>query len=336
MDLLGKMSSHPRRWFAAIFLFVFVGLFPAYGYAPTLLLGLYGQELLSGDQGAQAGIRASALFSWRTLMAENASLALYARSIGELSPLKDGQFYDSHTLSTDALIRGREGRILLEGGLLGSVNGTSEGQAPYLRPDWRIGYARSARGGNAGLNEIAYSGYYCYQPEGTDDSLFQGLTLGLTVDPSIRIRYGLEILGGWETWTEENRNDLLGSAEISAGGLIGYFQDWSVAVQGGVRWSDQSTESNLFFAVDTDWAWSPHRQVSLELGAFAREDLYLWSEASPEGYDVFSTGFDFRGDWTPNDRLYFVSELSAARRFADAPLESRWSLIARAGIEFSF
>jgi hypothetical protein len=72
------------------------------------------------------------------------------------------------------------------------------------------------------------------------------LTLGLAVDPSIRIRYGLEILGGWETWTEENRNDLLGSVETSAGGLTGYFHDWSVAAQGGVRWSNQNTESNLF------------------------------------------------------------------------------------------
>lgn len=333
MDLLGKMSSQRRIWFAAIFLLVFIGLFPAYGYAPTLLLGWYGQELFSGDQDGQAGIRASALFSWRTLMAENASLALYARSIGEFSPLKDGQLYDSHTLSIDALIRSQAGRIFLEGGLLGSKNGTIEGQVPYLRPDWRIGYASS---GNAVLGEIAYSGYYCYQPEGADDSLFQGLTVGLTVDPSIRIRYGLEILGGWETWTEENRKDLLGSAEISGGGLIGYFHDWSVAAQGGVRWSDQSAESNLFFAVDAGWAWSPHRQVSLELGAFAREELYLWPEASPEGYDVFSTGLDFRGDWTPNDRLYLVTEFSAARRFADDPLDSRWSSIARAGIEFSF
>ena len=336
MDLLEKTSARGRKWFALICLLVFVGLSPAYGYAPTLLLGLYGEELFSGDQGGQAGIRASALLSWRTLIAENASLALYARSVGEFSPLQDGQLYDSHTLSLDALIRGEAGRILLEAGLLGSSNGTIEGQAPYLRPDWRISYERSARNGNDVLTSIAYSGYYCSQPTGTDDSLFQGLTLGLAVDPSIRIRYGLEILGGWETWTEENRNDLLGSVETSAGGLIGYFHDWSVAAQGGVRWSNQNTESNLFVAVDSDWAWSPRRQVSLELGAFAREELYLWSDASPEGFDVFSTGLDFRGDWTPNDRLYVVTELSAARRFADDPLESRWRLHARAGIEFSF
>jgi hypothetical protein len=335
MDLLRKMLIHRRELFTLIIVFalMFMGSSPASGYAPTLLLGVYAQQLLSGEQDGQGGIRASALFSWRTLMAENASLALYARSSGELSPLREGRLYDSHTLSIDALIRGQTGRVVLEGGLLGSGKGTIEGQAPYLRPDWRIGFVRSWSAVLAGLT---YSGYYCYQPEGVDDSLFQGLSLDVSLDPSIRVRYGLEILGGWEIWTEESRNDFLGSVELSSGGLIGYFQDWSLAAQGGVRWSDQSAESNLFFAADAGWAWSPHRQLSLELAAFAREELYLWSEANPDGYDVFSTGLDFRGDWTRNDRLYLVTELSAARRFADAPLESRWSLIARAGIEFSF
>jgi hypothetical protein len=266
-------------------------------------------------------------------MTENASLALYAHSSGDLSPLREGQLYDSHTLSIDALIRGQAGRAVLEAGLMGSGKGTIEGQAPYLRPDWRVGFVRSWSAVLAGLT---YLGYYCYQPEEVDDSLFQGLTLDITLDPSIRIRYGLEILGGWELWTEESRSDFLGSVKLSSGGLIGYFQDWSLAAEGGVRWSDQSAESNLFFAADAGWAWSPHRQVSLELAASAREELYLWSQTDPEGYDVFSTGLDFRGDWTRNDRLYLVTELSAVCRFADAPLESGWSLIARAGIEFSF
>jgi hypothetical protein len=302
-------------------------------YAPTLLLGLYGQQLLTEEQGAQTGVRGSALFSWRTLMADNASLALYARSTGELSPLRGGRFYDSHTLSAESLIRTEGGRLFLEGGILGSVNGTIEGQDPYLRPDWRVGLVRT---GSAVQTGISYSGYYSYQPSRADDSLFQGLTLDFSFDPSIRIRYGLEVLGGWEIWTEENRNDFLGSLGISSGGLIGYFQDWSVAAQGGVRWSDQGEESHLFLAADAGWAWSPTRKISLEASAFAREELYLWSTSSPNGYDVFSMGMDVRGDWTRNDRFYLVSELSAARRFAEAPLDSRWSVRFRAGIEFSF
>lgn len=332
MDLLKIISSRRWRWMAAIFMLVFAGLFPAHGYAPTLLLGVYGQELFFGEPPDQAGIRGSALLSWRTLMGENASLALYARSIAEYSPLRNGQFYDSHTLALEALIRGEGRRVSLEGGLNGSGYGTIEDQAPYLRPDWRIGFERL---GDDALSSVAYSGYYLYQPSGSDDALFQGLTAGLVVDQSVRLRYGMEVLGGWEFWTEQDRNDLLGSLKASAGGLIGYFVDWGVAAQLGLRWSQNSGQRNPYVSLDTEWAWSPHRQVSLELGAFAREDLYLGPVTGVESYK-FSTGLDFRGDWTPNDRLYVVTELSTACRFADDPQENRWSATARAGVEFSF
>jgi len=46
---------------------------------------------------------------------------------------------------------------------------------------------------------------------------------------------GLLTAGGQ---TDENRDDFLGSLKVSAGGLIGYFHDWSIAAEGGVRWSD--------------------------------------------------------------------------------------------------
>ncbi|UCF99380.1 MAG: hypothetical protein JSV89_07530 [Spirochaetaceae bacterium] len=335
MDLLEKMSSFGRKWFARIFPLVLVltGSFPVHGYAPTVLLGLYGLEQIAQDQGGQPAVRASGLVSWRTLMAENASLALYARSLVDRSLLESGQFYDSHTLSIDTLIRGEAGRIFLEGGLNGSWIGTFEGQAPYFRPDWRVGYERDR---DHVLTSFAYSGYYLSQPGDSEDALFQGLTLGLAVDPSIRLRYGLEILGGWELWTEESRNDLLGSVNASVGGLIGYFVDWRIAAQGGLRWSEASEESNLYLSLDSDWAWSPHRQVSLELGIFTREEIYLWTGTIPAVPTIFSAGVNFRGDWTPNDRLYLVTELSASRKFADDPADSWWSMLAQAGIEFRF
>jgi hypothetical protein len=332
MDLLAKMSSCRRRVFTVIFLLLFAGLLPSYGYAPTLLLGLYGQEFFSGDQTGQVGIRGSALLSWRVLMGESASLSLYGRSIAEFSPLRSGQFYDSHTLALEALVRGEGRRVSLEGGLSGSGYGTFEDQAPYLRPDWRVSFERL---GEVTLTSVACSGYYLYEPFGSEDALFQGLTAGLFMDPSIRLRYGMEILAGWEYWTEQDRHDLLGSLNASAGGLIGYFLDWGIAAEIGLRWPQNSGERNPYFSLHTDWAWSPHRQVSLELGAFARDDLYLGPATGVESYEL-STGFDFRGDWTPNDRLYLVAELSAACRFADDPPQERWSVTARTGVEFSF
>ena len=307
MDILKKKASQRCRGFAGILLLLCMGSLPSYGYEPTVLLGVYGQELFSSDQGTQTGIRSSALLSWRTLVADKTSLGFYARSMVDLNFLGDAWCCDSHILALEAMVRAEGGRLLLEGGFSGSGNGTIEGQVPYLRPDWRIGFERF---GADALCTIAYSGYYLHQPSDSDDALFQGLTAGVVMDPSIRLRYGMEILGGWENWTEQDRSDLLGSLKASVGGLIGYFVDWGIGAQGGLRWSDQSAESNLYFNLDSEWAWSPRRQVSLELSAFAREELYLWSQTAADVSEL-STGADFRADWTPNDRLYLVTELSA-------------------------
>jgi hypothetical protein len=359
------MLSCSRKWsgWTLPFVLVLAVCLPVHGYSPALILGVYGEGLSTADGSGEAAVRASGLLSWRRLLAERASLAFYASSILDRTVADSQELYDSHTLSINALVQSPAGFLFWESGLSGSLTGTLEGQSRYVRPDWRIGYEGQREDLRA---SVTYKGYYFNQPETNEDSLFQGLTLALEAYPSIRIRYGIEILGGWERWpewflyaagggqTDENRDDFLGSVKASAGGLIGYFHDWSIAAEGGVRWSDanrliaplpveEGSESYIFFAVDGDWAWSPHRQVSLEIGAFVRQDLYIQRDAltelgAPSGVPlrVFSAGADLRGDWTPNDRLFLVLEVSASRRFANEPGESWWNLLGRAGIEFGF
>ena len=335
MDLLKKILITGRKERIVILLLVLASLFaaPLHAYAPVLLLGVYGEQLFTEDQGGQTSVRSAALLSWRGLPGENTSVALYTRSVVDCIFTAGGLLYDAHTLSLNTLISTNTGRLAMEGGFSGSWKGTFEGQSPYFRPDWRIGYEYEAADFLAG---ISYSGYYLYQPDGSDDSLFQGLTMGLSLDPSIRFYYGFEALGGWEYWPEQNRNDILGSVEAGMGGLAGFFLDWTVAAQTGMRWSQDSTKSNLFMAADTEWAWSPRRQLSFELGAFARGEIFYWDGGMPDVPTVLYTGCDLRGDWTPNDSLFLVAELSASRRFASGPGESGWMLLARAGVEFSF
>ena len=101
MDLLKKMLFPRRRWriWACSVVVMLAGVSPARGYAPTLLLGMYGQEILTEDQGWQTAVRAAGLLSWRTLLADNASLAMYASSAVDRTLLDDGWIYDYHSLS---------------------------------------------------------------------------------------------------------------------------------------------------------------------------------------------------------------------------------------------
>jgi len=307
-------------------------LFPAAAYTPSLLLGLYGQRIVSEDQGGQSALRMSGLLSWRSALADNVSVALYAGSSLDRTLTSNGMFLDSHSLSLDSLLRGEAGSIFLEGGLSGSLQGTLEGQSPYIRPDWKIGGERRY---NNRVASVAYSGYCLRQSQGTGDSLFQGLQLGLASYPSVRLRYGFEILGAWEHWIEENSNDLIAALKASTGGLAGYFLDWSMAAQAGIRQCELSGESNLFFELEGDAAWSPHRQVSLEAGVFTRAEIYYLTAQPVSVPGFLSAGIDFRGDWTPNDRIFLVTELSASRSFPDEPDENMWYFLGRLGVEFS-
>jgi hypothetical protein len=334
MDLLKKMLFPRRRWriWACSVVVMLAGVSPARGYEPTLLLGMYGQEILTEDQGWQTAVRAAGLLSWRTLLADNASLAMYASSAVDRTLLDDGWIYDYHSLSFDLLLRSAATHFGLGGGINGSVKGTLEGQEKYLRPDWTVSLERI---GDLSLRS-AYSGYYLYVPDTDEDALSQELTVGLAWDPSIRVRYGIDLLAGWETWTETDRNDLLGSLEASAGGLIGYFHDWSLTARAGLRLSNDAEESNLFAGAQGDWAWSPRRQISLETGVFLLEEIYSQVNGSPELPNALSAGIEMRGDWTPNDRLFLVAELAASRRFATDPADNWWNVLSRIGLEFNF
>jgi hypothetical protein len=334
MDLLKNVLFLRRRWriWICSTVVLLAGVSQDRAYAPILLLGAYGQEILSEDQGWQTAVRATGLLSWRTLLAENASLAVYASSAVDRTLQDSNWYYDFHSVSFDLLLGRGATRFFLDGGVNGSVLGTLEGQAPYLRPDWTVAYEHDGDR----LLRASYSGYYLYFPDTEEDTLSQQLTLGLAWDKSIQIRYGLDLHAGWESWTGTNRDDLLGSLEASADGLIGYFHDWSLNARAGLRLSEDAAESNLFLGVQGDWAWSPHRQISLETGIFLLEEIYYQAGGSPGIPKTLSAGAEMRCDWTPNDRLFLVAELAASRRFATDAVDEWGNVLSRVGLEFNF
>ncbi len=339
-------------------------------YPPALVLGLYGQGLYAAearaDPDSEAGLRASGLFSWRTAFGNGASLALHASSVLDSSVIGSNRFYDAENLVLQLLVPRDSNSILFDGGLSTSALGTLTGDQAHLRPDWSLSLRHRVEG-ESPLLFLAFRGYYLYQPDGDDDALYQGAALGFEASPGIRLRYGLTLEGGWEGWPEsplfgpsgspleERRRDFPFRLAASAEGLLGYFFDWKLEAEGGLRLSnanrflettallEEGSERLLFVGGSGRWGWSPHRHVALDMEIFARQDLYLERDAltetgalSGQPLRVFSAGAELHGDWTPDDRLFLVGDISAARRFANEEGENRWTFIARAGVEYSF
>jgi hypothetical protein len=329
----------------AFFLGLWAGL-PAIAETPLLILGLLGGGYVSSDQGSLPAFfpeaRVSALGAWRGVLAGGGIVSVNASS--RLYGYWDAGaiFHDREDLAVEALLPVGSFAALLAAGLDGSALGTVE-EPPYAEPGWSLGLRTTGEPWRA---ELRLNGHYLYRPEDTQDALYQAVRLDLDYDHSIRWGLISALEAGWEYWPEypmpdaERRHDLLLRAEAGFEGLLGYFLDWRLQGNGGLRLSNAvlaGEESTWFAGGEGRLSWSPHRQVGLQLGGFALYESWLERQVSSgQNLYVLSLGLDGRVDWTPNGKFFLVFEGSAARRLANDPVEERWSLDAGLGVEYIF
>jgi hypothetical protein len=339
-------------------------------YPPALLVGLRSEAMLfsSLDPVAQAlaqdaGLRAEGLFSWRVPMGEGGYVALSAQAALDWLPVGVPGWYDVESALLEARLPGPFRFVELSAGVDGSLQGTVEGEAVHLCPDWALRLLLWDDEGRRRLT-AGVRGYYLSEPFESEDALYQGGELRYSWAPSVRSRYEVLLEGGWEGWLEtplyladgspsgQLRRDLLASAETAVQGLAGYFFDWRLAAELGGRWSNANrylvplallepdSESRVHAGLRAGWLWSPRRQLSMEMQAFVRQELYLQRDAltslgelSGEPLWVLSAGGQLRADWTADDRLFLVAEASAARCFANDPAEARWNVQTGLGVQ---
>jgi len=349
-----------------LFLFGFLGSI-AYGYPPTLLLGLQGGgtafESPEDGEGALPLAALSLLAGWRNPIPAGGywGLAASARLLSYFgSPIVSA---DIERLALDAGLPIGRSLVELEGGLDASVMGDGEDPA-HVHPRWQAGLRF---GGETAQGIFSYRGSYLYQPDDDGDFLYQGLRLGAEWERSLRLGLAAGLEFGWEYWPEYwlldglgaftgvARQDVVGELQVGLDGLAGFFLDWSLEACAGLRWStanrfitglglEEDSENHLFAAIRAAADWSPHRAVGLQLEGFLRQEWYLTRAAlteapfadTGESLRVLSLGMTVRADWTPNDRLFLVLEGSAGRRFANDPAEERWNASLQAGVEYSF
>ncbi len=358
-----KHTTAARRT-ACLLLLALAAAVPAPALS-SFLLGAYGEGLVSAEQAAPAAVpavRLGGLADWRTLL-PGGYLALSASALGRAYLYALPVFSDQEDVEMELGLEAGPGRFKTQVNVAASALGDGS-TAAYLRPDWQLGYQVVE-----GLVRPAlfYRGSYLLEPAGSEDSLYQGLRLGLGLQPDIRHAFSLDLTAGWALWPETALYDASGaltgasrqdlSAALSAGaeGLAGYFLGWQVTASGGLLLStanryltavsslEKGSQDNWFLAGEAGMTWSPHRTVDLELSGFARHESYLYraaldSAAQPGGEPlrILSVGFNARADWTPDDRFYLVLEGSAARRFANDPAEARWNASIAGGLEVSF
>ena len=318
----------------------------------------------SSDTGAGAlPLTALAVqFGWRQAFAAGGYFGLTAASrlVGYWS--EASTFTDAESLDLIAGFPLARTRLELGAGLEASAMGSGD-EAAHLRPDWR---ANLRFGSGSVHGELEYRGAFYFLPGEITDVFSQGIQATAVYERSVRLGLRSSLQGTWEYWpdtflydvtgiaTSQRRQDVVGGLEVKLEGLAGYFLDWRVGASTGLRFSnanrylpalglEANSESSWYLSADAGLQWSPTRRLNVLLESFVRRDGFLDRAAlTASGTDtgetlrVLSGGFSLRGDWTPDSRLFVVLEGSAARRFANDPLEERWNLRVEAGVEYSF
>jgi hypothetical protein len=338
-------SRHPRTG-AFLSLALVLLLFPAVrseAFPPTVVLGLYGSDLVSSSAGSPgenvAGLAAGAALDWGAVFPGGGSVAVAGSTGWTFAPAAS---YDREELELRLYLPAGGFRLELLSSLDASILGAPDDPFPYLQPSWSASLRwlgeRSRIRPFAGLQ-----GYVRVQRGDDEDALYQGGSLGVEVVPSYLATYRVGFQGGWQRFPEQmlpagRREDLLGLLECEGEWLLGYFASGKLSAQGGYRFSEDPTETRGFGRLEGAVSWSPRRQIDLQGSAFF---LGEWYAARPlpvpqsGEVSVLSAGFDLGFDWTPDDRWYLVLGITGAGSFSDDPAERGWDFSFQAGLELS-
>jgi hypothetical protein len=326
----------------------------------SLLLGLAAGPAWSAEAGADpvpvSRAVASVSYGYRRGLDPEGFLAVASRAEAALE--SDGTIEDREVLGLDARLR--RGPGFLDGGFDARASALED--SPYFAVDGRLGYRSAGQPVEAGAWLV---GLLDARPQDDEDRVGGGLRAALLVQPSVR--FSLETSAGLvaESWFDadlltpsgspsgDTRADVVADLRFSAGGLAGYFTEWSLSLYGIGRLSnadrlvapgmvDSDSESRVGAGIEGSLSWSPTRRFGLELRGRAEPSWYrgraaLTAAGAPSGESLITLygAASLRADWAIGPRASLILEAAAETTTANDPAEESWSSWARAGIEIS-
>ena len=355
------MTSLPR--IASVCTLTLLLASPGLHAGPSVaILGVSGGVSASAEAGEEpAGttlLSVSGSFSTRQALAGGGYLSLLSSAGCRFDDAIDPADHESLQLKL-ALPAGFH-RLEAEAGW----NSTLLGSPASLSPNWRLGFIRHGKTSGSEL-ELSTAGSWVCQPLDQEDVFRQEIRAGLTRRPSLRLNWETSAGAGYEHYSEtflmnpagaetkDTRRDLLVDLQTTAGGLWGYFADWTLTLGVSYRSSnatrhlaslfDGDSESRLGVFAGGELIWSPRHNISVHISSFAAPSFYLFREArrednsySAEKLTTLTCGGSLRTDWTADHRLYLVLAGDAERTFSNDPAEAEWYFSVSGGLEISY
>ncbi|MCF7929229.1 MAG: hypothetical protein K9L68_10670 [Spirochaetales bacterium] len=362
-------TARPVRILLGILFLLAATALPLAAFPPTFVLGGTAENIWSPETTSTLWIDLYGSGSGRTAL-DNGYVALSGSATASYSPAAfetgSGSFQDKEQLEGTLGLKSPGGLTVLQAGITSSIHNLLYGTV--LEPEWSLRY--SFQEGLPVAPYIRYDGYYLYQSDpaaGTEDRLSNSLAAGFEYDPSIRMGYRMEAGGRLELWqdeqlldsagneTGEHRRDIIGFTEVEVTGLAGYFADWSVLLDGGMIFSndnrylsdtgelEEKSADAAFGGIEGSISWGPTRELQLESLLYADFRRFLSRKArntdgslASEKLMKVDTGGSIQVDWTNDDIVYYILQVSGGRTFSNDPAYDSWHLGISGGVEFGF
>lgn len=368
--LLRKKSIKTAALGVLIFL---IGVTSASAFEPLYKLSGYGQtDFYQGSEdvyillggGIEAGQRLlfnSGYWSWfGTVMIDR-----YIAGAGYTEETEDNE-----QLAADVHIDGD--RLGFEFGVTLNTALNTIDYGSVLEPEWSASLLCSDLGSNPGnegngsfYGSLDYNGSSVSREQGNEDRFFNGVGFTFGYDHSLKLGLflsaGAGILNYREYYlldasgaqTDSLRRDHRFEAELGAEGLAGFFADWKTGVytqlhdSNANRWIEngstleEDSEDRLVAGLQTEFNWSPRREVELGFSGYTDYGMYFHREAldaagvgTGEELRVLKLGGKLDGSWTADGKSFLNIGLSFYRSFSEDPDFDTWSLGIEAGFDF--
>ncbi|MBN1523031.1 MAG: hypothetical protein JW904_01000 [Spirochaetales bacterium] len=271
-------------------------------------------------------------------------------------------FLDEEVVSCEAGFNIGDSRIVLQGGIESSLQGTLVDN-PFFEPNWQLKYTFSTKRDEL-QPYVSAAGNWRMHSADNEDVFFLGAETGFQYSPDALTEYTLRLGGGWENWYEyylynfgggysiQTRQDFVGAASAKISSLFDFFLQWELECEALLRISDanryitallfyeEMSENNINVIMTATGNFSVNKYVNIKLVPavgvqyyFMRQALAAGSVLLDENVYVIHAGGLVHFDWTSNNSIYFIIELEGSRDFSNDAESDQWMLKGYIGIK---
>jgi len=243
-----------RKWlFLGCLLLFTVGYVSA--VPGTVFFGAFGEYEYTSGTSWSPDLGAYGFYSHRIFLSDNDYLSIQSSLAAD--DLINGA-YDTENIDITYDRHFDFGKLSVSSSLTTSIIDA------YLLPEWSLEYEHNERR-NSLTPFGGYEGSYYFDALAQEHSISHTLHAGAEFSPKIERSYRSWVDAGYTDYVWSSRRDITVGLHEHISGFLGYLVTWDMFIDIYYNFSTDESAQAGYGAVKTEFAWSPHLDITLSL-----------------------------------------------------------------------